>query len=134
MDAIDTQDIDDEGETSEAPPRRRPMSPLRVAAFVGAVYVVALAVLVGWLGFRTYQSHQAQQQRELFLQVGRQAALNVTTIDWEHADADVQRVLDSATAAGSTRLANAADRAEGRRGGQGIQRRLRALTHCHEPQ
>ena len=93
------QDIDDPdgGETSAAPPRRRLMSPLRAAVLVGAVYVVALAVLVGWLGFRSYQSHQAQRQRELFLQVGRQTALNLTTIDWEHADADIQRILNSAT-------------------------------------
>jgi Mce-associated membrane protein len=30
-------------------------------------------------------------------QVARQAALNLTTIDYQHADADVQRILDSAT-------------------------------------
>jgi Mce-associated membrane protein len=33
----------------------------------------------------------------LFLQVGRQGALNLTTIDWQHAEGDVQRILDSAT-------------------------------------
>jgi Mce-associated membrane protein len=64
---------------------------------VGLAIVLALAATVGWLGFRAYQSHQAQEQRQLFLQVGRQCALNLTTIDWQHADADVQRVLDSAT-------------------------------------
>ena len=64
---------------------------------VGVVVIVALAATAGWLGFRAYQSHQAQAQRQLFLQVGRQCALNLTTIDWQHADADVQRLLDSAT-------------------------------------
>jgi Mce-associated membrane protein len=59
--------------------------------------VVALAGLTGWLGFRTYQSHQADEQHKLFLQVGRQGALNLTTIDWQQADKDVQRILDSAT-------------------------------------
>jgi Mce-associated membrane protein len=33
----------------------------------------------------------------LFLQVGRQGAINLTTIDWQHADSDVQRILKSAT-------------------------------------
>ena len=33
------------------------------------------------------------EQRALFLQVGKQAALNLTTIDFEHADADVKRIL-----------------------------------------
>jgi len=31
------------------------------------------------------------------IQVGRQGALNLTTIDWRHADADIRRILDSAT-------------------------------------
>lgn len=74
-----------------------PTSHVRLATMVGLAVVVALAATVGWLGFRAYQSHQAQEQRQLFLQVGRQGALNLTTIDWQHAEADVQRVLDSAT-------------------------------------
>ena len=31
------------------------------------------------------------------MQVGRQGAINLTTLDYEHIDADVQRILDSAT-------------------------------------
>jgi Mce-associated membrane protein len=81
----------------EAAPAKPRMSHLRLATIVGLVLVVALAGLTGWLGFRTYQSHQAQEERNLFLQVGRQGALNLTTIDWQQADANVQRILDSAT-------------------------------------
>lgn len=84
------------GSPDDAAPVKR-MSHVRLATMVGLVVVVALAATVGWLGFRAYQSHQAQTQRQLFLQVGRQCALNLTTIDWQHADADVQRLLDSAT-------------------------------------
>ena len=51
----------------------------------------------GYLGYQAYRSHQEQQQRELFVQGARQGALNLTTIDWQTADADVQRILDSAT-------------------------------------
>ena len=81
----------------EVEPKPR-MSHVRLATILGLVVVVALAGLVGWLGFRAYESHKtAEQQRSLFLQVGRQGALNLTTIDFEHADADVQRILDSAT-------------------------------------
>jgi Mce-associated membrane protein len=91
--------VDDEVDngSEDAAPAERPTSHVRLATMVGLAVVLALAATVGWLGFRAYQSHQAQEQRQLFLQVGRQCALNLTTIDWQHADADVQRVLDSAT-------------------------------------
>lgn len=76
---------------------RQPMSKVKLATLLGLVTVLALGGLVGWVGWRAYQSHQAADQRALFVQVGKQAALNLTTIDFEHADADVKRILDSAT-------------------------------------
>jgi Mce-associated membrane protein len=95
-DNADSADYDEEA-PEEAGPAKPPMSHLRLATIVGLVLVVALAGLTGWLGFRTYQSRQADEKRNLFLQVGRQGALNLTTIDWQQADANVQRILDSAT-------------------------------------
>lgn len=82
---------------SGSPPEKRSGSQVRLVAAVGLAAVVALTALAGWLGFGAYQSDQDQHQRELVLQVGRQGALNLTTIDWEHADTDVQRILESAT-------------------------------------
>jgi Mce-associated membrane protein len=95
----DVEDYDEDVEDydEEAAPAKPRMSHVRLATIVGLVVVVALAGLTGWLGFRTYESHKADEQRKLFVQVGRQGALNLTTIDWQHADADVQRILDSAT-------------------------------------
>lgn len=68
-----------------------------LALIVGLVIVVTLTGLVGWLGLRAYQAHQAQEQRRVFLEAGRQTALNLTTIDFQHANADLQRILDRAT-------------------------------------
>jgi len=94
--ADDEEDADEADEGDDQPARPR-MSHVRLATIAGLVVVVALAGLTGWLGFRTYESHKADEQRKLFLQVGRQGALNLTTIDFQQADADVQRILDSAT-------------------------------------
>jgi Mce-associated membrane protein len=69
----------------------------RLALLVGTLVVVGLTALTGGLGYRFYESHQAAQRRMEFLQVGREAAVNLTTIDWHHADADVQRILSTAT-------------------------------------
>jgi Mce-associated membrane protein len=93
----DTEEADSEAAEEETAPAKQPMSHVKLAMIAGLVLVVALAGLTGWLGFRAYQSHQADEQQKLFLSVGRQGALNLTTIDWQHADADVQRILDSAT-------------------------------------
>jgi len=93
---LDEAEDEDDGdpEPDAATPR---MSHVRLASIVGLVVVLALGGLVGWLGFRAYQSHQLDAQRKVFLQVGRQGALNLTTIDYQHVDDDVKRILDSAT-------------------------------------
>ena len=82
----------DDTDAAQAPP-----SGVRLAVVFGVVSVLALTGAGSWLGWRAYQSHQAQVQRDVFLQTGRQAALNLTTIDYDQAEADVQRILDSAT-------------------------------------
>jgi Mce-associated membrane protein len=73
------------------------MSHVRLATIAGLVAVVALAGVSGWLGYRAYESRQLADQRQVFLQVGRQGALNLTTIDFQNVDGDVARILDSAT-------------------------------------
>jgi Mce-associated membrane protein len=83
--------------TEDDAPAKRSASHVRLALVVGVAAVVFVTSIGGWLGFQTYKSHQAQAQRQLFLQMGRQCALNLTTIDWQHADDDVQRLLNSAT-------------------------------------
>lgn len=88
--ADDADELDDDEDDDSA-------SPLRLALAAGLLLVFTLAALTGWLGYRAYESRQADAQRALYLEVGRQAAQNLTTIDWQQADADVGRVLDMAT-------------------------------------
>src|ERR1700760_3276590 len=74
----------DDGEAA-LPPKQRISAPRRAMLF-GLTVVIALACLVGWLGLRVHHTHQVQAQRNLLLQVARQGALNLTTIDWESAE------------------------------------------------
>jgi Mce-associated membrane protein len=95
-----TEDLDDTADHAAAapdsPPRKHASS-VRRAALFGLVVIVALSALVGRLGFRDHQSHQRQTEQGQFLQAARQGAVNLTTIDWHHADADVHRIMDGAT-------------------------------------
>ncbi|MGV0793474.1 Mce protein [Mycolicibacterium sp. XJ1819] len=89
-------DAADEGAETVAPAKRK-ISHVRLATIAGLVLVLGLGGLAGWLGYQAYQARKADDLRNLFIQVGRQGALNLTTIDWEQAEGDVQRILDSAT-------------------------------------
>ncbi|BDB41726.1 MULTISPECIES: Mce protein [Mycobacterium] len=118
-----TGDTDDTGESGQAPQvtdadveqpdaetsaRRRlwrvpnPLGRLTHAGralVASGLVVAALAGLTGWLGYRGYERHQARVQRQLFIQTARQGAVNLTTLNYTEIDADVQRILDSATGA-----------------------------------
>lgn len=102
-----TEEAGDETAAAEAPatrgrhsfpkePRKK-MSVVAATLVGGLVLVLALGATAGWLGYRVYQNHKAEQLRNLYVQVGRQGALNLTTIDYNNVDADVQRILESAT-------------------------------------
>lgn len=72
-------------------------SPVTRALILGAAVVVVLGALCGWLGYGAYQAAQEQRFEQLLVGVGRQAAVNLTTIDYQRAEADVQRILNSST-------------------------------------
>ena len=72
-------------------------SPYRQTAAVGTVLTIAFAAWAGWLGWDAWQQNRIEHDHVQLLQAARQGALNLTTIDWQHADRDVQRILDSAT-------------------------------------
>lgn len=79
--------------------QRRRLSRVGTALVASAVIVAALAGLSGWLGYRAYQKHEAQARQNVYVATARQGAVNLTTIDYTRVDADVQRILDSATGA-----------------------------------
>lgn len=77
--------------------RWRHLSAPAFALAVGLTIATALGGVTGWLAYQTAHLHRDAQQRAEFIEVARQAALNLTTIDWQHAEGDIQRILNSAS-------------------------------------
>lgn len=74
-------------------------SSFRWHALLAVLIVIVIGALTTYLGVQYYQDRKVAQSRELLLQTARQGAINLTTIDYTQADADVQRIVDSATGA-----------------------------------
>ena len=101
---VDAEDIDaeDDADTAEQDTKKPPrqwVSSISNPLAVVVASIVALVGVAGWLGYRLHQDHQVQAQRNLYVQVARQTAINLTTISYTEVDADIKRVLDSATGA-----------------------------------
>lgn len=75
------------------------LSRTAAAVVASATLAVALAGLTGWLAYQAYEKHEAKAKRDLYVQVARQGAVNLTTINYTEVDADVQRILDLSTGA-----------------------------------
>ncbi|OBH04581.1 MULTISPECIES: Mce protein [unclassified Mycobacterium] len=100
-------DESDGGGTESVPPpslwrdrlSRRRLTHVGSALVAGSVIVAALTALAGWFGYHAFQKHEEQARRDSFVRTARQAAVNLTTINYTEAEADVQRILDGATGA-----------------------------------
>lgn len=62
-----------------------------------AIALGLLAVLAIVLGFRDHQARARDDRRAELLAAATAGVVNLTTIDFEQADSDVQRILDSST-------------------------------------
>jgi Mce-associated membrane protein len=81
----------------DAGPLSSPDSTCGLALIAGTMILVVLGATSGWLGYQTLQAQRVNTEREHYLQAVRQTALNLTTIDYSRAEADVQRIIDGAT-------------------------------------
>jgi len=71
----------------------------RVAAAAIGLIIITLGALTGWLGWQAKSLRDNANEDAAFVQAASKAAVNLTTVDWEHADKDVERILNSATGA-----------------------------------
>lgn len=91
-------------ESDGTPPRPevvivRSRTAIRSATIASLVAVAVFGGLCGLLGFRLIQDRQAGEFRHELVEVAKQAAADLTTIDYKQVDADIQRILDSSTGA-----------------------------------
>ena len=93
----DEQTDADDTDDRDAPAARSAAPGMKLALVIGLACILALGAVGVWLGYGAYQVRQTDELLNRFLAVGKQGALNLTTIDYAEADADVQRILDSST-------------------------------------
>lgn len=72
-------------------------SPVRLGLTAGLIAVTVLLALDGWLAHRADQEHRHLLERTAFLEAGRQAALDLTSVEYTRVEADVQRILAAST-------------------------------------
>jgi Mce-associated membrane protein len=111
--AAETPDAPDTAETTEAaeptekpePAESRPRR-LRVPRVAGFAMPLAVATTVvifallgasGWMLWHHHTAVAERQQRAAYVAAARQGVINLTSLDFNHAQEDVQRVLDSGT-------------------------------------
>lgn len=94
-DALDTAESRDPVAAAAAAPQKA--STLRPGVCCAVAILSMLAVLGGWLTFLWHQSDSDRRHRAEYLSAAQRAAISLTTIDYTQAEADVQRIVDSAT-------------------------------------
>jgi len=74
-------------------------TPAGQAVVAGVAFVAMLSAAAGFAAYQVGQNRRAAHERAVLIRVAEEGAINLTTIDAEHIDADVRRILDSATGA-----------------------------------
>ncbi len=68
-----------------------------VAAGVGVLLLVALLAVSGWLLWQHHQAVQRAERATEFATAARQGVVNLMSLNFNHAQDDLQRVIDSTT-------------------------------------
>src|ERR1700742_179069 len=100
--AVETAEASAPTETAEPDPNRRRLRIPNWAEGLTIAAVVAICALLGVSGWLAWHHHNVVQERQraaAYIAAARQGVVNLTSLDFNKAKEDVQRVLDSATGA-----------------------------------
>lgn len=96
-DVNDDQEDESGPEAEATTAQRRLRSPRALAGIALTLAILGLGTTVGNLTLQLTEAQQAADQRTEFLQAAQQGAVNLTSVDWQNAEGDVQRIVQSAT-------------------------------------
>ena len=97
---VETAEASAPTETAEPEPGRRRLRAPNLAVALTIAAVVAICALLGVSGWMAWHHHNVVQERQraaAYTAAARQGVVNLTSLDFNKAKEDVQRVLDSAT-------------------------------------
>ncbi len=94
----DQVDEAEAAETTEPTGRRLRVPNLSITLIVAAVVaIVGLLAASGWMAYQHHDATKKRQQAAAYVATARQGVVNLTSLDFNKAKEDVQRVLDIAT-------------------------------------
>jgi Mce-associated membrane protein len=99
---VETAEASAPTETAEPEPGRRRLRAPNLAhglTIAAAVAICALLGVSGWMAWHHHSVVQERQRAAAYVAAARQGVINLTSLDFNKAKEDVQRVLDSATGA-----------------------------------
>lgn len=73
--------------------------PVRLASLVGGITIAVLAAVAAWQGYLAYQNNQTERERAAFLDAAKRGAVDLTSVDYTHPEADIARLLERSTGA-----------------------------------
>ncbi|PXW27931.1 UNVERIFIED_CONTAM: Mce-associated membrane protein [Williamsia faeni] len=112
---LDTEDVALDEDTDKGPASHRRWTRLRrpgkraIATALAAVVIVAALGLSGYLAWQHREVTKSQDLEAEFDAAARQGVVTLTSLDFNQAAADVQRVLDNSTGAFLTEFQSRAD-------------------------
>jgi Mce-associated membrane protein len=101
-DSVEADEAPESTDATEVEPARRRLALPNVATALTIAVVVAICGLLGVSGWMAWHHHNVLQERQraaAYVAAARQGIVNLTSLDFNKAKEDVQRVLDTATGA-----------------------------------
>ncbi|MET4431709.1 Mce-associated membrane protein [Mycolicibacterium sp. 624] len=92
--AREDRDMMSDAEDEAPRPKKRPQ---RVTAAGYLIILLSLALLMGFLAVRSYTGGQELRRQEAFIQTARSGSEMLTTVDADHVDDDVARIIAAST-------------------------------------